>query len=71
VTVAIVLIDSRPDLTALAAPVCIVCCDDDTALCGRDVSSDPWTPDDDVTCVVCLDLENQPCAITCTLGGDE
>lgn len=37
-------------------------CDPDTALCGVDVAGEEWMGDDeDVTCVVCLDLEDVDC----------
>lgn len=40
----------------------VFCCDPDIALCGEDVSDVPEVPagvGDD--CIVCLDLETQPC----------
>lgn len=38
-------------------------CDPDTALCGTDVTGQGWDDDDvETTCVVCRDLEYQPCA---------
>ena len=39
-----------------------VCCDDDTALCGSDLSGMPWTkfPVDQDTCLVCLKLTRCP-----------
>jgi len=43
----------------------IYCCDPDTALCGTDVSGQPETDLDEANCVVCLDLEDQPCCPTC------
>ncbi len=34
------------------------CChDENTALCGTDVTDSDWADDDDNECVVCLDLE--------------
>lgn len=40
----------------------IVCCDDDIALCGIDVSDTPWRDDDfEVECVVCAELEDYDC----------
>lgn len=39
----------------------IFCCDRDTALCGADVSNDPIVELEEADCVVCLDLEEQPC----------
>lgn len=39
-----------------------VCCDENIALCGRDVTDEPWvevgSPNQ---CVVCEDLWDQPC----------
>lgn len=38
------------------------CCDPDVALCGEDVSTEPEVPDGvGIDCVVCVDLEDQPC----------
>ncbi|MFJ2004761.1 hypothetical protein [Streptomyces chartreusis] len=42
----------------------VVCCDEDTALCGVDVSDAVWgagLPDLTVMCVVCRDLAVKPC----------
>lgn len=42
----------------------VVCCDEDTALCGADVSGHSWGegyPDLTLMCVVCLDLEGKGC----------
>ncbi|MEU3160028.1 hypothetical protein ABZ753_21595 [Streptomyces griseoincarnatus] len=40
----------------------VFCCDPDRALCGHDVSNDPEVPNPTPNdCVVCLDLEEQPC----------
>ena len=41
----------------------VVCdCDDDTALCGADVSAHPWGAGDPVLpCVVCLGLVDLAC----------
>jgi hypothetical protein len=39
----------------------IVCCDDDLALCGTDVSAAHWS-EDETDCLVCLDLELAPCS---------
>ncbi|WP_155054548.1 hypothetical protein [Streptomyces blattellae] len=39
-------------------------CDEDTALCGTDVTGVPWATDGEEPpspCVVCLDLADQPC----------
>jgi hypothetical protein len=44
----------------------LVCCDDDRALCGTDVTDSSWTDDDDeTTCVVCHDLDGLPCRPGC------
>lgn len=40
----------------------LYCCNPDVALCGTDVSDVPELADDaEITCVVCADLEEQPC----------
>ena len=40
----------------------VVCCNPEIALCGSDVSGTPWVDqDEEATCVVCHDLEGQPC----------
>lgn len=61
-------LDTRPDLRGttedsdeLAHLVC--CCDDDTAMCGLDVTDEPWCVADDQECVVCRDLwpDDTPC----------
>ncbi|MFI6249004.1 hypothetical protein [Streptomyces sp. NPDC051016] len=40
----------------------VVCCNRDLALCGSDVTELPWVGDEvEATCVVCRDLEGQPC----------
>ncbi|MEI5520704.1 hypothetical protein WB388_08825 [Streptomyces brasiliscabiei] len=39
-------------------------CDEDTALCGTDVTGVPWAADGQEPvnpCVVCVDLAEQPC----------
>ena len=36
-------------------------CDPDRALCGADLADVPEIEDDDTDCIVCLDLEEQPC----------
>lgn len=42
----------------------IFCCDPDTAWCGTDVSNDSEVgPDTEIDCVVCAELEDQPCPI--------
>lgn len=43
----------------------IYCCDPDLALCGEDLTDIPTVDEDTNLCVVCEDLEDQPC--TCTL----
>ena len=48
----------------------IICCDDDIALCGTDVSKMAETePDGEPHCVVCEDLYtlDNPCGPTCKL----
>ncbi|MFJ4365102.1 hypothetical protein ACIP4S_13220 [Streptomyces chartreusis] len=42
----------------------VVCCDEDTALCGADVSGAVWgvgVPDATALCVVCRELAIKPC----------
>ncbi|MET9081413.1 hypothetical protein ABZX77_05830 [Streptomyces sp. NPDC004237] len=40
----------------------VVCCNREVALCGTDVADLPWVGDEEeATCVVCRDLEGQPC----------
>lgn len=40
----------------------VYCCDPSLALCGADISDQPEIDDDRViSCVVCNDLEGQPC----------
>ncbi|AYD81658.1 hypothetical protein SEA_KROMP_57 [Streptomyces phage Kromp] len=40
----------------------VVCfCDQDTALCGTNVTGYDWPDDEASTCVVCRDLEHKPC----------
>ncbi|CBG73096.1 hypothetical protein SCAB_60771 [Streptomyces scabiei 87.22] len=39
-------------------------CDEDTALCGTDVTGVPWATKDDESdnlCIVCVDLVELPC----------
>jgi hypothetical protein len=44
----------------------IYCCDPDVALCGTDISDAPEIdPNSEINCVVCADLEFQPCALCC------
>lgn len=38
----------------------IYCCNPNIAICGTDVSAHPEV-DDDINCVVCLDLEGGEC----------
>lgn len=39
----------------------IYCCDPNLALCGNDLSDTPEVEEDGIVCVVCEDLEEQPC----------
>jgi hypothetical protein len=40
----------------------VICCDPNTALCGLNVSEEPEVPEGTGhDCIVCLDLEEQPC----------
>jgi len=52
-----------PSPTNLGNPtVHVFCCNPDRALCGHDVSNDPEVPNPTPNdCIVCLDLEEQPC----------
>jgi hypothetical protein len=40
-----------------------VCCDENRAWCGKDVSTDPWIDcvEPDEECVVCADFYDTPC----------
>lgn len=38
----------------------LYCCDPDVGICGEDLSDTPEV-DDGQLCVVCADLEDQPC----------
>lgn len=50
---------ARGDLTH------VICCNEDIAVCGTDVSDEPFVGDDvPVDCIVCLDAD------TCPLCGD-
>jgi hypothetical protein len=41
----------------------VFCCNPDRALCGQDVSTEPEVPYGvGHDCIVCLDLEDQPCS---------
>lgn len=40
----------------------LYCCDPDIAICGEDLSGTPEVDEDGQLCVVCEDLEFQPCA---------
>jgi hypothetical protein len=40
----------------------IVCCDDNRARCGKDVTDEPWDIGEP-PCVVCADLEFLPCEL--------
>lgn len=40
------------------------CCNPDIGICGTDLTSTPEAPDDtEVTCVVCIEIVNQPCRL--------
>jgi len=40
----------------------LYCCDPNRALCGSDLTDSPELADDeDENCVVCIDLDEQPC----------
>jgi hypothetical protein len=43
----------------------MVCCDDTRTLCGEEIGGDGKRSREDVDCVVCLDLADQPCSPTC------
>jgi hypothetical protein len=47
----------------------VYCCNPDLALCGEDVSDTPEVDEDGQLCVVCDDLEEQPC--TCSTATTE
>lgn len=34
----------------------VCCCNEDLAMCGADVTDEPWGADDTPECVVCRDL---------------
>ncbi|MFF9310137.1 hypothetical protein ACF1BS_04420 [Streptomyces sp. NPDC014748] len=61
-TLAPQLASAEPDSDdSLTHAVCA--CNDDVALCGADVAGLSWaTEEEDVDCVVCLDLAPRPCA---------
>lgn len=40
----------------------LYCCNEDLALCGKDISTHKHDPNYDNICVVCLDLEDVPCS---------
>lgn len=49
----------------------IVCCDQDTAMCGLDVSDHPWEPTAPNPCLWCahIDEARLPCTVAgCTEG---
>lgn len=49
--------DNEPDIMHLVCD-----CNDDIALCGTDVSGEPWNHDSDPDlCVVCADLDVLDC----------
>lgn len=39
----------------------IYCCNPDLGLCGTDLSDTPEVDEDGILCVVCEDLEEEPC----------
>jgi hypothetical protein len=47
----------------------VYCCNPDLALCGEDVSNTPEVDQDEQLCMVCEDLEEQPC--TCSTATAE
>ncbi len=54
-------LDAEGDMPGLSH---IVCCDPFRALCGEDLADYDWIgPDDEIECVVCLDLWDQ--YVTC------
>lgn len=58
--------DTRPlalETTTTSAPDInhLVCCDEDLARCGLDVTDEPWNDDPADRCVVCLDLAGTSC----------
>ncbi len=59
----------RPAETAGDALIHTVCCDETRALCGKDVSSEPWVADaaHPNDCVVCEELVKtlSPCRPDC------
>lgn len=40
----------------------IYCCDPNLGLCGTDLTDHPDVDEDGILCVVCEDLEDEPCA---------
>ncbi|MFF7631431.1 hypothetical protein [Streptomyces cyaneofuscatus] len=45
----------------------LYCCNPDLALCGTDIGdASEIAPDSDITCIVCADLEDEPCSPGCS-----
>ncbi len=40
---------------------CVCHCNHDVALCGKPVTNENWIDEYTNPCIVCLDLETQPC----------
>jgi hypothetical protein len=53
-----------PTLTSTVDETHIVCCDDNVAMCGADVTGTPWVESDDV-CPLCelVEDEDLPCPV--------
>jgi len=61
--------ESTSQLLGDTGTVHVVHCDENTALCGLDVTHVPWVSDDEeTTCVVCEDLDEQGYCPVC--GGE-
>lgn len=44
----------------------VYCCNPDVALCGTDISGHDFAEDNEsVSCVVCVDLDGEPCSPNC------
>lgn len=62
-------LERLPVLTGVMADLNIcheICCDDNQAVCGQDVSAEPWAPDNaETTCPLCaLDPRCHLCGST-------